>query len=798
MAVAFFKSPFNRYKARILTYVSGDKLMVKYERSSLSGGDGLDDNEVGDSLHQNSQEMEVKDKSPDGAVEFKNSTSYRPPKKPRKGRSLLEKILIVLCIIFLIIVIVLSLVYAFSRKDVCLTEACVIISSNVLSSMDKSIDPCDNFHQYSCGGWYKNNMIPDGRTKWNTFLSLYSENQYVLKNILEGELNTTSTAEQKAQDYYFSCLDEDEIIEELRARPLLDLIDTLGGWNVTGSFNISKYDFNDTMRKMEAWYVEQPFFTIFITADEKNSSRNELQIVEGSLLLPDSSYFLNVSDDDPILTAYYKYMVSVAKLLGAEEKEAERQMYNILEFAKVVANVTKSSGDSLTMDPVDTYNLKTIDDLNDIMPAIDWVPYFKFLFKDSGVEIRDDEPINVFNPTYLTAMSELIMRTDPTLLHSYMLWYVIQSNTIYLSEDFQRVERELQKAMDGRVKTVAKWRFCIEDLDESMGFALGAIFVKETFQGSSKIQAREMVEEIRSAFKNNLPDLDWMDDETRLAAKDKANAILDMIGFPEYILDTDRLDASYSLLLINKTQYFQNIIRIAKFTQDQELTMLRQKSQRQRWDPDMTPTSVNAYYSPPKNEIVFPAGILQAPFYDKRYPRSLNFGGIGVVVGHEITHAFDDSGREYDKYGNLRQWWNNDTIANFNEQIQCMVDQYSKFEVHGERVNGEYTLGENIADNGGLKSAYRAYNDWIKHHGEEQPLPGIGLTHRQLFFVGFAQVWCNVEEDIEEARAQVMWGVHPPALVRVLGPLANNEDFAEQFNCPVGSPMNPKDKCEVW
>ncbi|XP_011675430.2 endothelin-converting enzyme homolog [Strongylocentrotus purpuratus] len=798
--------------------------MVKYERSSLSGGDDVFEEDPSSQTHaanngsaanatNNSSathtptgKMEVASNAPP-EVRFKhlkgkgvNETKWKGQSVSVKlwwERSTLERILLVVCLLLLLTVVIVAIVLATTRKqEFCLTEACITVASSLLMSMDKGADPCDDFYEYSCGTWDKHNPLPEGNNRWSTFGLLWQENRLVLKNVLESELNTTSSAELKAQDFFISCMDEDSIIEKLGAKPLLDIINLqLGGWNATGTFNTSTYDFNQTIRVLGTSYSEQPFFSLFIAGDDKNSSRNILQIAQSGLLLPDSSYLINKTEEDPVLGAYIKMMVTIAKLMGAEEEDAHRQMRAVLQFGQDIANISVRDTNTEDQDPEMLYHLKTITDLQGIMPAIDWLSYLQFLFNGTDIEITKDEPIVVYAPDFLQDMSNLILSSDPIVVHNYMIWRLVTSLMNLLSAAFRQADHDFDQVLSGKRSIPAKWRFCVSDTDASVGFALGALFVKHAFEGHSKAKADEMVDEVKSAFKRNLPDLPWMDEDTRVAAKQKANAIIDLIGFPDYILNPEKLDASYAELELNSSEYFMNNIRVLQFHVKRQLQQLRKTVDRGQWE--MTPPQVNAYYAPQKNEIVFPAGILQAPFYDKDYPKSLNFGGMGVVMGHEITHAFDDAGREYDKNGNLYQWWNNDTIQRFNRQTECMVDQYSEYDILGNKVNGRRTLGENIADNGGLKSAYHAYLEWIREHGEEQLLPALGLNHKQLFFLGFAQVWCSTSTP-QAARLQLLTDEHTPPRYRVIGTLSNSEEFAEQFKCPVGSPMNPKDKCEVW
>jgi len=336
----------------------------------------------------------------------------------------------------------------------------------------------------------------------------------------------------------------------------------------------------------------------------------------------------------------------------------------------------------------------------------------------------------------------------------------------------------------------------MRETDDVIGMALGSLFIKRAFEGSSKQQATEMIDAIRASFKKGLPDLDWMDDKTRRAAEDKADAVVNMIGFPDYIKDPQKLKEKYDGLNIKPMDYFQNKRNSDDFQQTKTLKRLREPVDKHKWY--MTPFTVNAYYSPSRNQIVFPAGILQAPYYDKKFPKVVNFGGIGSVVGHELSHGFDNSGRMYDKYGNYGvMWWTNRSVEQYKARSDCMVHQYSKFSYFNKHVKGKVTLGENIADNGGLKAAYNAYKEWESKNGAEPPLPLLNMTADQTFFLAFAQNWCaDIRKEVAIVRLDD--DPHSPNKFRVLGSLANLEAFAKAFKCPSGSKMNPPNKCHIW
>uniref|UniRef100_A0A8C2BP57 endothelin-converting enzyme 1 n=1 Tax=Cyprinus carpio TaxID=7962 RepID=A0A8C2BP57_CYPCA len=652
-------------------------------------------------------------------------------------------------------------------RSICLTEACVTVASKIVEALDRSADPCQDFYQYACGGWVRKNPLPDGRSRWSTFNSIWDQNQAVLKHLLEnGTFNSSSEAEKKTQSYYLSCLNEQRI-EELGAQPLIDLIAKIGGWNITESWD--KDNFLDVLKIVSGPYRAQPFFTVGVSVDPKNSNSNVIQVDQSGLFLPSRDYYLNKTNEK-VLKAYLDYMVELGLLLGGDKNSTRVQMQQILDFETALANITVLS------------------------PAVEWLDYLNFVL--SPLELNDTEPVVVYAKEYLQQVSDLINKTDHSLLNNYMIWNLVQKGASSLDQRFENAQDKLLESLYGTKKSCTpRWQTCIGNTDDTLGFALGALFVKATFDKQSKEIAEGMINEIRTAFKDALDDLNWMDEQTRQAAKDKADAIYDMIGFPDFILDSKELDDVYDGYEVTEDNFFQNMINFYNFSARVMADQLRKPPNRDQWS--MTPPTVNAYYMPTKNGIVFPAGILQAPFYAQNHPKALNFGGIGVVMGHELTHAFDDQGREYDKDGNLRPWWQNSSVDAFKNRTECMIDQYTQYTINGEHINGKQTLGENIADNGGLKAAYHAYRSWVQKNGEEKRLPAVNLTNDQLFFVGFAQVWCSVRTP-ESAHEGLMTDPHSPPKYRVIGTLSNSPDFTEHFQCPLGSPMNSGHRCEVW
>ncbi|XP_059247383.1 endothelin-converting enzyme 2 isoform X5 [Mustela nigripes] len=524
-----------------------------------------------------------------------------------------------------------------------------------------------------------------------------------------------------------------ERIEDLGAQPLRDLIDKIGGWNITGPWD--QDNFMEVLKAVAGTYRATPFFTVYVSADSKSSNSNVIQVDQSGLFLPSRDYYLNRTANEKVLTAYLDYMEELGMLLGGRPGSTREQMRQVLELEVQLANITVPQDQRRDEEKI--YHKMSIAELQGLAPSVNWLEFLSFLL--SPLELGDYEPVVVYGTDYLQQVSELINHTEPSILNNYLIWNLVQKTTSSLDHRFESAQEKLLETLYGTKKSCTpRWQTCISNTDDALGFALGSLFVKATFDRQSKEIAEGMISEIRTAFEEALGQLVWMDEKTRQAAKEKADAIYDMIGFPDFILEPKELDDIYDGYEVSEDSFFQNMLNLYNFSAKVMADQLRKPPSRDQWS--MTPQTVNAYYLPTKNEIVFPAGILQAPFYTRNHPKALNFGGIGVVMGHELTHAFDDQGREYDKEGNLRPWWQNESLAAFRNHTACMEEQYSQYQVHGERLNGRQTLGENIADNGGLKAAYNAYKAWLRKHGEEQRLPAVGLTNHQLFFVGFAQV----------------------------------------------------------
>jgi len=707
-----------------------------------------------------------------------------------------------------------------TEGKVCLTPDCIKVSASIMAAADFSVDPCEDFYQYSCGGWIKANPIPDGKSSWNTFKKLWQDNQNTLRNLLERnqtEMDKQCAACTKARDYYSSCVDANGTLEMLGGKPLINILKNYY-WNVTdfdGSGQLETWTLQNLTESVQHTYNVGGLFIWNVGEDDKNSSRHVLQIDQGGLTLNTREQYINKTyENDTVLAALLEVMVETSLLLYKEKRnktedisdiikeDITRQMKDVIDFEIQLANITTPASEQ--RDGEDRYNNYTIEKLQEEVQFFNWKHYFENAFKVLQRKIKPSENIVVYSIDYLKALSNLIKEKEKTdegknTLNNYMVWQLVKNFNQALSKQYRDVDKVLQKALSGADVHEERWRVCISDVDNVLGFAVGAQFVNETFDNKTKPEAENMIKMITKAFRQGLVEADWMDEKTRSQAEKKADKITNMIGYPDYIVNNTALEEKYKNLSVGGG-YFENNLNFNQWVLEENLKKLDKPVEKNKWG--MTPSTINAYYTPLKNQIVFPAGILQAPFFSMSRPQSLTFGAMGVVMGHELSHAFDDQGRQYDADGNMRNWWKNDTLEAYKEKIKCIENEYGNFTVNGEHINGLQTLGENIADNGGLKAAFKAFSSLNESSRgwSSGDLPGLNMTDNQLFFLSFAQVWCDLSTP-QASHLSALEDAHSPPRLRVMGTLSNSADFAKEFKCAAGSKMNPADskqKCEVW
>ncbi|CAL1685239.1 unnamed protein product [Lasius platythorax] len=670
-------------------------------------------------------------------------------------------------------------------------------AQTMLKYMDKSVDPCEDFYQYACGNWAKRNPIPKDKAGYDTFEMLRESLDSVLKELLEDpilhnvdELDADD-ATVKAKHLFQSCMNY-EILEQRMERPLIQFLDELGGWPILRpDWDSDKFDWLLLTAQLRL-YNNDVLISEWVGPDIKNSDKYVIQFDQTSLGLPTRDYFLQPSNT-VYLEAYKDYLIKIATLLGASLDNATIHAEELIEFETQLATITSSPDERRNFSEL--YQRMSIGELRTLVPQIDWRRYLSIVLTRP---VNFSEPVVVFAVQYIQNLVVLLSKTQSRTIANYLLWRFVRHRVNNLDDRFQEVKQKFYYILFGREQAPLRWKNCVTQVNSNMGMAVGSMFVKKYFDENSKNDTLSMTREIQRSFRELLNKTSWIDDDTKRLATEKVNAMSLRIGYPDFILQPHLLNERYKDVVIRPDKYFENTLNILQHLTRVEQDRLGNTVNKTLWN--TAPAIVNAYYSRNKNQIMFPAGILQPPFYHRFFPRSLNYGGIGVVIGHEITHGFDDKGRLFDKDGNLHRWWKDEAIDGFHRRAQCLIDQYARYTVTEVemQIDGVNTQGENIADNGGIKQAFRAYERWLRLNKEEdETLPGMSATGKQLFFLNFAQVWCGSMRP-EATRNKLKTAVHSPGKFRVIGTLCNSKDFAQVFNCPLGSPMNPVSKCSVW
>jgi len=641
------------------------------------------------------------------------------------------------------------------------------------ATMDRTADPCADFYQFACGGWMKNTAIPADQSRWGRFFEVGERNRQILHDILEGvksDDKKRDALDRKIGDYYYSCMDEAGIEKKGLAplKPLLARIDKL-----------ERKDLPAELAALHSDGVDAAF--VFGSGqDYENASQVIAQADQGGLGLPDRDYYLK-TDDKSVKTrqAYETHVKNMFALAGEPENQAADDAATVLAFEVSLASASQDR--VFRRDPKNLVHRLTADELAKLAPGFDWRKYF------ADVKSPKWKTVNVAAPDFFKELAALAQTEPIEKWRVYLRWHAIHALSPLLPKAF--VDENFAfygKQLTGAQELKARWKRCVDMTDGQLGEALGQRYVERTFGAEGKKRTLAMVGQIEAALKTDIEGVDWMTPETKKAALVKLAGIQNKIGYPDKWRD-------YSKYKVVRGDAVGNAIRGDRFEWHRQLAKIGKPVDKSEWD--MTPPTVNAYYDPQKNNINFPAGILQPPFYDNGMDDAVNFGGIGAVIGHELTHGFDDEGRQFDAQGNLRDWWTPADAEAFNKRAQCFVDEYSSFvAVDDVHLNGKLTLGENTADNGGLRLAYMALMS--DKDGANRP-PVDGFTPEQRLFLGWGQVWCWKMTD-EAARLQALTNPHSPGRDRVNGVVRNMPEFAKAFQCKAGAPMAPVNACRVW
>jgi putative endopeptidase len=645
-----------------------------------------------------------------------------------------------------------------------------------LSNLDRTVDPCDNFYQFAAGGWMEKNPIPSTESRWGSFNILAKQNDEKIRIILEEVSKLKSdkgSPEQLVGDFYAAAMDT-ITLEKLGAKPLQPVLAKING--LQNQKQLAKLSAD--LRKMGVGGL----FSFYVTLDAKESSINRVHLGQGSLGLPDRDYYLKSdAESEKIRQEYVKHIDAMFKLAGVKDAEAGKR---ILTFETELARFSMSRVER--RDPDKTYNKYSIDAFysDKALQAYDWKTYF------TGITSTSFNHIILTQPDYLKKMADLLSKTSIADLQTYYRWQAINGASSLLNSAIETESfRFYRTVLSGTKVMKPRWERSVDLTNSYLGETLGQIFVKRHFSPQSKERVSLMVENLRTAFAMRIEALPWMSDATKKQAMIKLQAFTYKIGYPEKWKD-------YSKVVINRTSLYQNAMNVGQKSLALMLEKIEKPVDPTEWG--MTPQTVNAYYSPSRNEIVFPAGILQPPFFDPKADDAVNYGGIGAVIGHEFSHGFDDKGSKFDAQGNLKNWWTEEDRARFDERTQKLVEQYNGFQVlDSVYVNGSLTLGENIADLAGLTMAYYALEAHLKKTGTPEPIDGFNWQQR--FFLGWAHVWSQNITD-KELRRRILTDSHSPGKERVLGPLRNMPEFWNAWGCSPGRGMvaEENDRVILW
>jgi predicted metalloendopeptidase len=639
------------------------------------------------------------------------------------------------------------------------------------TALDRTADPCQDFYQYACGGWLAKNEIPADRVRWGRNLEVAERNQNALRSILESassQANADPTL-QAVGTFYSTCVDDvareaagtkgiDPLLKKVRSvRDLPSLVAAVVELHRHGIFSI---------------------FVVGSEQDSANATRVIARLDQGDIGVLDRQHYV---DDDArskeIRTHYLDHVSRMMQLAGKTHAEASKAAADVMALETKLAKHWKTPIER--RDPSGMYNKVDRAGLASLTPTWSWDAYFQ------GLGFEGLREINVAAPAFLQGLEKLLASTKPAVWRAYLEWQLLSATAAALPKRFDDESFAMRRVLTGQERLPDRWKRCVAATDEALGEALGRLFVARHFTETSRDAVRQMVAAISTAFSKRLGELDWMDETTKARAREKSEQMAYLIGYPS----TWR---AYDFALDTKV-HAANVLAGQAFEVKRQLTKVGKPVDREDWQ--MSLSAVNAYYDSQLNQMAFPAGVLQPPFYSPRASLAVNMGSTGETIGHELTHGFDDAGSQFDAKGDLTPWWDPETRKRFDARTQCVVDQYSAYENLGVKINGKLTLGENIADLGGLTLAFRAYR--ALREGAEERLLADGFDEDQQFFLSYGQSSCTKWREARE-RTLLQTGTHSPRKYRVNGPVTNMPEFASAFSCAEGTALNPKQRCEVW
>jgi putative endopeptidase len=657
------------------------------------------------------------------------------------------------------------------------------VKSFDLTAIDKTADPCTDFYQYACGNWIKDNPVPSDQTRWARSFSLLQErNRYLLWQQLDVAAKAPKTPlEKKYGDYFAACMNTD-LVETKGLASISPALDQIGAFSDTKKLA-------SLMGSLLASGSPAPLFQFTVTQDDKDSSKQIAITTQAGLSLPDRDYYL--VDSKRFQTIREQYVAHLTKMLTLAGDSPEKTATEAASVLRIETALAKGSISRTELrEPENRYHIYTVAKLEELSPSFDWPVYW------SAIKVGHFDTLNVATPEFFKTVNQLIDSEPVDAWKAYFRWQTLHGSATNLPKAFfDENFAFFGKTLAGQAEPTPRWKQCTAMTDQALGEAVGQDWVKQNFPPAAKASMDKLVAALEKSPGGDIRTLPWMGDATKKAAEEKLSLFRNKIGYPEKWRD-------YSALSVKRDDLMGNVERAAIFRRNYQLAKLGKPVDEKEWS--MTPPTVNAYYDPSMNDINFPAGILQPPFFDFTIDPAVNFGGIGVVIGHEMTHGFDDEGSKYDGHGNLREWQTTEDRKAFTERTDCEVKECDGFEAspaHGDlpaqNLKGKLTLGENTADNGGLRIAYLALLDTLAAEHKSINDEIDGYTEAQRYFLGFAQVWCQNQTD-QSARQSALTDPHSPGRWRTNGSVQNFEEFGKAFGCKKGQPMYPVNSCRVW
>ncbi|XP_015784813.1 neprilysin-4-like [Tetranychus urticae] len=686
-------------------------------------------------------------------------------------------------------------------KRICSTKACQETANRIWNGMDVNVDPCDDFYQFACGNWLRKAVIPKDRSWWSVWALSRLTLKKQLKRLLDTKYNPKihrSPVIGRLLDFYSDCMDTARR-DEVGIGPLYEILDSIDGWPViVKSWDRQKYNWFENYVKLKSQLGANYLIKVYIDVDLMNNTQRAIYLDP-----PELDISIHEFESRTFSKAYKRYMRDIIELMRRDKLSKSRIDADVDDLYKFEYQLQSLITNGLQQkDQLNPYRRMTIASLSKEFRGINWRRLMINMFRWSNTEFSESDIFIIENQGYFKQLGSILRNTPERTIANFLGWRFVIAFGDYTVSQFRQFRFKFQRARKGLKSPEKDWEFCYNQLDNYYHFAMGRLYIDNYFNSTNIRKVETLVRYIKDALREAFNKQTWMDPLTRKKAKRKLNNMASVVAYQPWIKDNQQLEKFYEEQTVIPGNFIRTILKFEKIDASKKVRALRYRVN--RYAVRLSgPAIVNAFNYIDLNYIQFPAAILGPPFFSSDVPDALNFGGIGKTIGHEIIHSFDDEGKQHDKDGNLRNWWSPGSTRRYNERAQCFIDQYDQMKdpETGLNINGVNTQGENIADNGGIDIAFNGYKKFVsrsaKARDERLPGPMSSFTPDQLFFISFASIWCEKERPAS-LRNSILQGVHSPSKFRVVGTLMNNDNFAQVFSCPKGSPMNPESKCKLW